>query len=66
MNPVISCGSIMNSPQAEVFGFTNPLIGLPACPILIAAGVSLLTLPRPEGRGFSLCRLGVATDQAGP
>ncbi len=28
INPIISCGTIMRSDQAEAFGFPNPLLGL--------------------------------------
>ncbi|GAA0581671.1 vitamin K epoxide reductase family protein [Kribbella sandramycini] len=28
LNPVLSCGSVMTKPQAEVFGFPNPLLGV--------------------------------------
>jgi uncharacterized membrane protein len=49
LNPIISCGNIMESPQATVFGFSNPLIGLAAYSVVIAVGVTLLagaTFPR--------------------
>lgn len=42
LNPVISCGSVMQSAQAEVFGFMNPYIGLVGFPILITVGVGML------------------------
>lgn len=28
INPVLSCGSVMTTSQAEVFGFPNPLLGI--------------------------------------
>ena len=28
INPVLSCGSVMITPQASAFGFPNPLIGI--------------------------------------
>jgi uncharacterized membrane protein len=43
LNPIVSCGSIMESAQASVFGFSNPLIGLVAYSVVIALGVTLLT-----------------------
>ncbi len=49
INPVLSCGSIMTTGQAEVFGFPNPLIGLAAFPVVAATGAALLAgarLPR--------------------
>lgn len=42
LNPVIDCGSIMTSAQAEAFGFPNPLIGLVSFPVLIVAGAAVL------------------------
>lgn len=32
INPVLSCGSIMDTPQAEVFGFPNPILGVSGLP----------------------------------
>lgn len=49
ISPVLSCGSIMSTEQAELFGFPNPLIGLVAFAVLITSGVVLATgarLPR--------------------
>ncbi|MFJ8821926.1 vitamin K epoxide reductase family protein [Streptomyces sp. NPDC102467] len=42
INPVISCGNIMKSDQASVFGFPNPMLGLVAYGIVICVGMSLL------------------------
>lgn len=42
INPILNCGSIMRTDQAEVFGFPNPLIGLAAFPVLVATGAALL------------------------
>ncbi|MFF4087423.1 vitamin K epoxide reductase family protein [Streptomyces nigra] len=42
LNPVLSCGSVMESDQAEVFGFPNPMLGLVAYGIVVCVGVSLL------------------------
>jgi uncharacterized membrane protein len=41
LNPVISCGSVMKSPQAHVFGFMNPFIGLIGFPVLLAIGMGM-------------------------
>ncbi|MEE6261540.1 vitamin K epoxide reductase family protein [Plantactinospora sonchi] len=49
INPILSCGSVMNTPQAEVFGFPNPLLGVAVFPLVVATGVALLggiRLPR--------------------
>ncbi|MCF6525317.1 vitamin K epoxide reductase family protein [Streptomyces sp. JJ36] len=42
INPVVSCGNIMESEQAEVFGFPNPMLGLVTYGMVIAAGAGLL------------------------
>ncbi|MFF3464402.1 vitamin K epoxide reductase family protein [Streptomyces sp. NPDC002619] len=42
LNPVVSCGSVMKSSQASVFGFPNPMLGLVAYGIVICVGMSLL------------------------
>jgi uncharacterized membrane protein len=40
LNPVISCGSVMKSSEARLFGFDNPYIGLAAFPALIITGIA--------------------------
>ncbi|MFD7338166.1 vitamin K epoxide reductase family protein [Streptomyces violascens] len=42
LNPVISCGNVMKSAQASVFGFPNPMLGLVAYGIVVCVGMSLL------------------------
>ncbi|EGD42784.1 putative Membrane protein [Nocardioidaceae bacterium Broad-1] len=42
LNPILSCGSIMKTEQAEAFGFPNPLIGVAAFPVLAATGAAVL------------------------
>ncbi|MEU3858330.1 vitamin K epoxide reductase family protein [Streptomyces sp. NPDC028722] len=49
LNPVLSCGSVMKSDQAAVFGFPNPMLGLVAYGIVLCAGVSLLAGARFPG-----------------
>ncbi|WP_431899185.1 vitamin K epoxide reductase family protein [Nonomuraea sp. bgisy101] len=49
INPVLSCGSVMNTPQAEAFGFPNPLLGIAAFACVTTVGAALLggaRLPR--------------------
>ncbi len=49
INPLLSCGSVMQTSQAEAFGFPNPLIGVAAFPVVITIGVLVLAgvrLPR--------------------
>lgn len=42
LNPIISCGSVMQSGQSHVFGFTNTYIGLIGFPIVVTAGMAML------------------------
>lgn len=42
INPVLSCGSVMTTDQASVFGFTNPLLGVAGFAAVIAVGTALL------------------------
>lgn len=42
LNPVISCGSVMQSAQAKAFGFPNPFIGLGAFPAVAVVGGAML------------------------
>ncbi|WP_354639931.1 vitamin K epoxide reductase family protein [Kitasatospora camelliae] len=42
INPIISCGSIMRSAQAEAFGFANSLIGLAGFAVVLTVGAGLL------------------------
>jgi uncharacterized membrane protein len=42
INPIISCGSVMESAQAALLGFPNPLIGVAAFPVVVATGAALL------------------------
>ncbi len=49
INPVLSCGSVMVTPQASAFGFPNPLIGIVAFTIVVVTGVlavAKVRLPR--------------------
>lgn len=39
INPVLSCGSVMVTPQASAFGFPNPLIGIVAFTLVTVTGV---------------------------
>ncbi|UUV35874.1 vitamin K epoxide reductase family protein [Amycolatopsis roodepoortensis] len=42
INPVLSCGSIMSTPQAEAFGFPNPLLGIAGFAVVTTVGVGIL------------------------
>lgn len=43
INPIVSCGTVMDSWQGAVFGFPNPLIGIAAFSAVITAGAVLLS-----------------------
>lgn len=49
INPVLNCGSVMNTAQAEAFGFPNPILGVAGFTAVITVGAVLLAgarLPR--------------------
>jgi uncharacterized membrane protein len=48
-NPIVSCGSVMVTPQASVLGFPNPLLGIVAFTVVLVTGVlavSKVALPK--------------------
>ena len=47
ITPILSCGSVMNTPQAEAFGIPNPVIGIAGFAALAVVGAALLA-----GGGF--------------
>lgn len=42
LNPIVSCGSVMQSAQGAAFGFPNPWIGLVGFGVIITVGMALL------------------------
>jgi len=49
LNPIVSCGSVMTTPQASALGFPNSLIGIGAFTVVTLTGVLAVTkvpLPR--------------------
>lgn len=42
LSPVLSCGSVMRSEQASVFGFPNPMLGLVAYAAVVTTGLATL------------------------
>jgi len=42
LNPVLSCGNVINAPGDKLLGLPYPLYGLPLFPVLIGAGVGML------------------------
>lgn len=49
ISPILSCGSVMETAQASLLGFPNPIIGVAAFPVVVTTGVVVLAggpLPR--------------------
>lgn len=42
VNPIVSCGSVIMTPQASAFHFPNPFLGLIGFSVVITVGVSML------------------------
>lgn len=42
LNPVLACGSVMSTPQAQVLGFPNPVLGVIGFSVVTTIGVALL------------------------
>lgn len=47
INPVLSCGSVMTTPQAEAFGLPNPVLGVIGFSMVTTIGVAVLAGARP-------------------
>lgn len=47
ISPVLSCGSVMITPQAEVLGFPNPFIGVAGFAVVATLGAMMLSGARP-------------------
>lgn len=43
INPILSCGSVMTTDQAEAFGFPNPLLGIAGFAVVGALGFALIS-----------------------
>ncbi|MDX3714997.1 vitamin K epoxide reductase family protein [Streptomyces europaeiscabiei] len=43
ISPVVSCGSVMSSPQGSLFGFPNMLLGLGAFAAVATLGIAVLS-----------------------
>ncbi|GAA1483268.1 vitamin K epoxide reductase family protein [Brachybacterium fresconis] len=42
LNPVLSCGSVMDTPQASAFGIPNPILGIAGFAAVLALGLAFL------------------------
>ncbi|BBX03392.1 hypothetical protein BST36_05975 [Mycolicibacterium moriokaense] len=57
INPVLSCGSVMITPQASLFGFPNSLIGIVSFTVVLVTGilaVAKVALPRWYWTGLAI------------
>jgi uncharacterized membrane protein len=43
INPIVSCGSVMVTPQASILGFPNPLLGVVGFTVVVVTGVLAVT-----------------------
>lgn len=42
LNPIVSCGSVIDSKQGEIFGIPAPFFGLIAFPVLATVGLAMI------------------------
>ncbi|MDN5546325.1 MAG: vitamin K epoxide reductase [Rhodococcus sp. (in: high G+C Gram-positive bacteria)] len=59
VNPVLSCGSVMATPQAAAFGVPNPIIGVAGFAIVAAIGVGLFAGGRYTAWYWATIQIGV-------
>jgi uncharacterized membrane protein len=63
INPIVSCGSVMTTPQASALGFPNSLMGIAASSVVTVTGVlavAKVLLPRWYWVGMTLGTLAAA------
>ncbi len=65
INPVFSCGSVMITKQAEIWGVPNTLVGIAAFSVLITIGACMLFGARLNKRFWQLFQLGALGGLAG-
>jgi uncharacterized membrane protein len=59
-NPVMACGSVMQSPQSELLGFPNTIIGIAAFGVVVTVGAALLAGARFARWFWALLLIGTA------
>jgi uncharacterized membrane protein len=60
INPIVSCGSVMVTPQASILGFPNPLLGIVGFTVVVVTGVlavAKVPLPHWYWVGLTVCTL---------
>lgn len=58
INPILSCTSVMKTPQADIFGIPNSLVGIVAFSVILTIGVSYLFGARMNKLFWKLFNLG--------
>lgn len=61
INPILSCGSVMETAQASLLGFPNPIIGVAAFPVLVTTGMVVLAGGRLARWYWAGLQIGVTT-----
>ena len=64
IDAVLSCGTIMRTPQSQVLGFPNPIIGLATFPVVAAIGALALSRVRLPGWCWTALQVGVVAGLA--
>lgn len=59
LNPVLSCGSIMTTPQASAFGIPNSLLGVAGFAVVATVGAALLAGARTANWFWAGLQIGV-------
>ncbi|WP_238654145.1 vitamin K epoxide reductase family protein [Rothia uropygialis] len=54
INALLNCGTVMRTPQAELFGFPNPFIGIVAYAVILTIGVGVFAGAR-FARWYWIC-----------
>lgn len=58
INPVLSCGSVMDTPQASILDVPNTLFGIPAFTVVVVTGVLALARVRLPHWYWVACAIG--------
>lgn len=56
LNAFVSCGGVINTPEASAFGFPNPIIGIVGFTVVLTLGVLLASGVRLPGWIWEACR----------
>ncbi|MCT1776841.1 vitamin K epoxide reductase family protein [Brachybacterium sp. p3-SID957] len=59
LNPVLSCGSVMDTPQASAFGIPNPILGIAGFAAVLSLGFAFLAGARVARWMSALIQAGV-------